>query len=122
MRKGIPKSQFWAPEKGGIDQVGCVYTAQGFEFDYVGIIFGKDLRFNADTAGWVGFAECSFDGHVKNSKHFLKLVKNTYRVLLRRDLKACYVHFMDKILNAILEAEFVRYNLRNLIYKVNWDK
>lgn len=31
----IPKSDFWASAKEGIDQVGCVYTAQGFEFDYV---------------------------------------------------------------------------------------
>ncbi|MFC6102827.1 DNA/RNA helicase domain-containing protein [Olivibacter domesticus] len=27
MRKRIPKSQYWAYDDGGIDQVGCVYTA-----------------------------------------------------------------------------------------------
>src|SRR5688572_14125828 len=37
---GVPKSDFWASAKEGIDQVGCVYTAQGFEFDYVGVIVG----------------------------------------------------------------------------------
>ena len=40
---GIPKSDFWASAPEGIDQVGCVYTAQGFEFDYVGVIVGPDL-------------------------------------------------------------------------------
>src|SRR5271157_4190318 len=34
---GIPKSNFWASDPNGINQVGCVYTAQGFEFDYVGV-------------------------------------------------------------------------------------
>ncbi|AOM79494.1 DUF2075 domain-containing protein [Pedobacter steynii] len=96
MRKGIPKSQFWAYEDGGINQVGCVYTAQGFEFDYAGIIFGKDLRYNPDTAEWEGFSECSYDSQVKSSVDFLQLVKNTYRVLLGRGMRACYVHFMDK--------------------------
>lgn len=96
MRKGIPKSQFWAYEDGGINQIGCVYTAQGFEFDYAGIIFGKDLRYNPDTAEWEGFSEYSYDGQVKSSVDFLQLVKNTYRVLLGRGMKACYVHFMDK--------------------------
>jgi hypothetical protein len=96
MKKGIPKSQFWAYENGGIDQVGCVYTAQGFEFDYAGIIFGKDLKFNPDTAEWEAFPEYSFDTQVKGSKDFLKLVKNTYRVLLGRGMKATYVYFMDK--------------------------
>lgn len=96
MRKGIPKSQFWAYEDGGINQIGCVYTAQGFEFDYAGIIFGKDLRYNPDTAEWEGFSECSYDSQVKSSVDFLQLVKNTYRVLLGRGMRACYVHFMDK--------------------------
>ena len=44
---GIPKSDFWASDPTGIDQVGCVYTAQGFEFDYVGVIFGRDLVYRA---------------------------------------------------------------------------
>lgn len=96
MRKGIPKSQYWAYDEGGIDQVGCVYTAQGFEFDYSGVIFGKDLRYNPDTAEWEGFPEFSHDGQVKSSKDFLQLVKNTYRVLLGRGMNACYVYFMDK--------------------------
>ncbi len=38
---GIPKSDFWASAKEGIEQVGCVYTAQGFEFDYVGVIYSR---------------------------------------------------------------------------------
>ncbi|MDR6781920.1 hypothetical protein ABIE26_001591 [Pedobacter africanus] len=95
MRKGIPKSQYWAYDDGGIDQVGCVYTAQGFEFDYSGVIFGKDLRYNPDTAEWEGFPEHSYDSQVKGAD-FLRLVKNTYRVLLGRASSACYVYFMDK--------------------------
>ena len=51
---GIPKSDFWASAKEGIDQVGCVYTAQGFEFDYVGVIFGPDLVYRPMDGGWVG--------------------------------------------------------------------
>ena len=37
---GIPKESLWAYDPGGLNQIGCVYTAQGFEFDYVGVIFG----------------------------------------------------------------------------------
>ena len=51
---GIPKSDFWASAPEGIDQVGCVYTAQGFEFDYVGVIFGPDLVYRPMDGGWVG--------------------------------------------------------------------
>jgi hypothetical protein len=94
---GIPKAVVWAHEPGGFDQVGCVYTAQGFEFDYVGVIFGKDLRYDFDTQLWIGDRAESHDSVVKQSgDRFVDLVKNTYRVLLSRGLKGCYVCFLDK--------------------------
>jgi len=97
LAKGIPPASLWAYDPNGIAQIGCVYTAQGFEFDYVGVIFGPDLRYDFDKNTWVGYKESSHDSVVKRSKdQFLDLVKNTYRVLLTRGMKGCYVHFMDK--------------------------
>lgn len=97
LAKGIPKATFWASDPGGINQIGCVYTAQGFEFDYVGVIIGNDLMYDLDKQKWEGFPENSGDTVVRRSKDkFLDLVKNTYRVLLSRGLKGCYVYFMDK--------------------------
>jgi hypothetical protein len=93
---GIPKSDFWASDPRGINQVGCVYTAQGFEFDYCGVIFGRDLRFDPEVGRWVGDRTESRDPVVSRSGGaFLDLVKNTYRVLLTRGLKGCYVYFQD---------------------------
>jgi hypothetical protein len=40
---GIAPSTYWASDPNGISQIGCVHTARGFEFDYVGVIFGLDL-------------------------------------------------------------------------------
>lgn len=96
LAKGIPKSNFWASDLGGLEQIGCVYTAQGFEFDYVGIIFGRDLRYSWAENTWFGDKTQSFDTVVKRSKEqFLDLVKNTYRVLFTRGIKGCYVYFLD---------------------------
>jgi DUF2075 family protein len=91
---GIPKSNFWASDPEGINQVGCVYTAQGFEFDYVGVIFGKDLVY---SNGWIGNRKLSEDSVVKKAPEaeFVNLVKHTYRVLLTRGMKGCYVFFED---------------------------
>lgn len=94
---GIPKATYWAHDPNGIDQVGCVYTAQGFEFDYIGVIFGLDLTYNLDAQEWEGHKDQSHDTVVKRSNdQFIDLVKNTYRVLLTRGLKGCYVCFMDR--------------------------
>jgi hypothetical protein len=72
----IPKSNFWATDPNGFNQVGCIYTAQGFEFDYVGVIFGEDLRYDADHGTWIGDRSKSADPAVKRAKDedFLALV------------------------------------------------
>jgi hypothetical protein len=94
---GIPKESLWAYDDGGVNQVGCIYTAQGFEFDYVGVIFGPDLVYEPEAAEWKGDKTKSHDTVVKRSgDRFTQMVKNTYRVLLTRGMKGCYVYFMDK--------------------------
>ena len=97
LAQGIPSAVLWATEPGGMEQVGCIYTAQGFEFDYVGVIWGKDLVYDFDQQAWVGNPQESHDRQVKQSRtNFVELVKNTYRVLLSRGMKGCYVCFLDK--------------------------
>lgn len=94
---GIPKASLWAYDPNGINQVGCIYTAQGFEFDYVGVIFGEDLVYDFDQQRWIGNPSKSADNVVKRSKEkFVDLVRNTYRVLLSRGMKGCYVYFINK--------------------------
>jgi uncharacterized protein len=94
---GTPKESLWAYQEGGMNQIGCIYTAQGFEFDYAGVIFGPDLVYRTMQGGWMGAPDRSFDSVVKRSKaSFLQNVKNTYRVLLSRGIKGCYVCFLDE--------------------------
>jgi DUF2075 family protein len=107
---GIPQERYWASDRRGIDQVGCIYTAQGFEFDYVGVIFGRDLRWDPASESWIGDRSESDDSIVKRSgDQFTDLVKRTYRVLLTRGMKGCYVVFVDSgsrvaFLNQVKEA------------------
>jgi len=94
---GIPTASLWASDPNGINQIGCVYNIQGFELDYIGVIWGNDLVYNFDRQVWVGNKKESADQVVKRSKErFVDLVKNTYRVLLSRGMKGCYVYFMDR--------------------------
>lgn len=94
---GIPKSNFWASDPAGIEQVGCVYTAQGFEYDWAGVIWGRDLVYRPRD-GWVGQPAHSKDSVVRREHDpasFTRLVKQTYRVLLTRGLQGCAVYFED---------------------------
>lgn len=93
----VPPASLWPYDPRAVTQIGSIYTIQGFEFDYVGVIVGKDLIYNFDTNKWEGHPENSADSVVRRSRDkFLDLVKNSYRVLLSRALKGCYVYFVDK--------------------------
>ena len=110
LARGIPKATLWAHDPNGIDQIGCVYTAQGFEFDYVGVIFGTDLVYDLDGQNWIGVKANSCDPAVRRAgDRVADLIKNTYRVLLSRGMKGCYVHFLDKN-----TERFVRSRAENL--------
>jgi hypothetical protein len=100
---------FWATEPGGIDQVGCICTAQGFEFGYVGVIWGLDLRYDPLLQDWVGDPSASHDGTVRRARiSFLENVKHVYRVLLSRGLKGCFVYFMDSDTRRYVESRIER--------------
>ena len=87
----------WATDDSGMDQVGTVYTAQGFEYDYIGVIFGNDLVFDPDKELWKSVPQNSNDTQVKrNNLGLTRHLQNVYRVLMSRAHRGVYVYFMDE--------------------------
>ena len=94
--KGYVNWYEWAYKPEGIKQVGCIYTAQGFEFDYIGVIVGNDLRFNPSLGKLYTDISATKDSTLRNNKEgFDDYVRNIYRVLMSRGMKGCYVYFCD---------------------------
>lgn len=92
------KDEFWkwATDSSGMEQVGTVYTAQGFEFDYIGVIFGSDLVWRKDK-GWISISENTFDKQVlRGNQKLTDHLKHVYRVLMSRAHKGVFMYFMDK--------------------------
>ena len=95
--KGYVRWYEWAYKPEGIKQIGCIYTAQGFEFDYIGVIVGPDLKYDKEHDCLVGDPKGTRDPVLQRStERFDEYVKNIYRVLMSRGLKGCYVYFVDK--------------------------
>jgi hypothetical protein len=93
---GAPPSALWATDPAGFGQVGCVYTAQGFEYDWSGVIIGPDLVWRGDR--WVTdrtkskdpvFTRATADADVD------RLIRNTYKVLLTRGMIGTVVYSTD---------------------------
>lgn len=105
-----------APES--VQQVGCIHTCQGLEVDYVGVIIGPDLIYRDGRVQTRPDARARSDKSIKGLKAMMKanrqaaqeladrIIKNTYRTLMTRGMKGCYVHCCDPEL-----AEYLRSRL-----------
>lgn len=103
----VPPAPLWAFEDGGIDQVGCVYTAQGFEYDWNGVILGPDLvwrdgRLTSDRTA-------NRDPDFRNTKavsdaDFDLLVRNVYKVLLTRGMVGTSIYSTDPETQEVLRG------------------
>jgi len=95
--RGYVRWYEWAFKPEGIKQVGCIYTAQGFEFDYIGVIIGNDLVYDTAAGQLVGNRNANCDLTLRqNADNFTEYVRNIYRVLLSRGMKGCFVYFTDE--------------------------
>jgi energy-coupling factor transporter ATP-binding protein EcfA2 len=93
-----PPSSLWATESGGIDQVGCVYTAQGFEYDWSGVILGPDIV--ARDGRLVTLRSKNVDPAFKFKKipdeRVDRHIRNIYKVLLTRGMRGTVIYSVDE--------------------------
>ena len=110
----LAKDDHWAVNPNSFEEVGCIHTCQGMEFDYVGVFIGRDLYYE--------------DGHVKTNRLAIskddsssgirekktldkeadKLIRRTYKVLLTRGLKGCFIYCEDEALREHLKKVIVK--------------
>ncbi|WP_371478812.1 DNA/RNA helicase domain-containing protein [Kitasatospora sp. NBC_00315] len=105
---GAPPAALWATDPAGFGQVGCVYTAQGFEYDWSGVVLGPDLVWRTDR--WVADRTASKDPVFRKSTgeaELNRLIRNTYKVLLTRGMVGTIVYSTDPETRAKLR-ELVR--------------
>lgn len=93
-----PPSELWATQDGGFEQVGCVYTAQGFEYDWNGVIIGPDLVYRDGRL--VTDRSASRDPALRqrtvSDEQADRLIRNTYKVLLTRGMVGTVLYSVDE--------------------------
>ena len=121
MRWNLDKDgPLWIVTPGSVSEVGCIHTCQGLELDYVGVIFGEDLVVRDGQVVTNALKRSSQDRSVHGYRTLLRrdpekawrmadrIIKNTYRTLMTRGQKGCYVFSVDKETNEYFK-KFVDY-------------
>lgn len=98
----------FAIDENSVNEVGCIHTSQGLEFDYVGVIIGDDMRYEDNHIVTDFTKRAKTDQSLKGIKKIYKkdpelamskadeIIKNTYRTLMTRGMKGCYVYCTDE--------------------------
>lgn len=104
----LKNTSTFAIDENSVNEVGCIHTSQGLEFDYVGVIIGNDLRYENGRIVTDFTKRAKTDQSLKGIKKIYKedpekaqaladeIIKNTYRTLMTRGMKGCYVYCVDK--------------------------
>jgi DUF2075 family protein len=108
--------QAWIIQPDSVSEVGCIHTSQGLEVDYVGVIIGPDLIIRDRKVVSVPEERASTDKSIHGWKKMVKevgeevvrkkldlIIKNTYRTLMTRGQKGCYVYAVDPALREYLK-------------------
>lgn len=111
----------WIVTPGSVEQVGCIHTSQGLELDYVGVIIGPDLVYRDGKIQTNANARAPSDKSIKGLKGRMKrdpvdaqkiadrIIKNTYRTLMTRGMRGCFVYCTDQPL-----ANYLRTRLEHI--------
>ncbi len=114
MSWNLRNSQTWTIDPNSVNEIGCIHTAQGLEFDYVGVIIGNDLRYENNKIVTDVTERAKTDQSIKGiykmfqqdfdqaEKIADEIIKNTYRTLMTRGQKGCYIYCVDKKLSDYL--------------------
>lgn len=116
MSWNLGNSSTWAIDKESINEAGCIHTCQGLEFDYIGVIIGDDMRYENGHMVTDYSKRAKTDQSLKGINKIAKeqgqedankiadiIIKNTYKTLMTRGMKGCYVYCTDKNLQKYLQ-------------------
>lgn len=108
MSWNLGNTSTFAIDENSVNEIGCIHTSQGLEFEYAGVIIGDDLRYENGHIVTDFTKRAKTDQSLRgikklyqeNPEQALKeadeIIKNTYRTLMTRGMKGCYVYCTDK--------------------------
>lgn len=103
----------WIISSNAVNEIGCIHTVQGYDLNYVGVIIGPDLSYNKEKNKIEVHIDKLKDTNVKNATEnetVKKFIINTYKTLLERGIKGCYIYACDKSMQEYLKKYVENYS------------
>lgn len=103
----------WITREDSRYTIGCIHTTQGYDMNFVGVIFGEEIDYNPATNALEINLDKYMDKKVKQStdeETLKQLILNTYTTIMTRGIKGCYVYACNSNMKKYLRQFIARAN------------
>ena len=95
----------WILRPSSIDEIGCIHTTQGYDLNYVGVIFGEEIDYDNEKNQIIIDSSKHHDFNVQrgaSAEELKNYLINSYKVMMSRGIKGCYVYACNPSLREYL--------------------
>lgn len=104
----------WGNDDKYSNEIGCIHSSQGLEFQYGGVIIGPDMIYRDDAVRTDPTARSDTRGTIsgwrKDPDKADRIIRNTYRTLMTRGMNGCFVYCVDPALGLYLKSRLEQFN------------
>ena len=96
----------WILRPESINEIGCIHTTQGYDLNYVAVVFGPEIDYDPVSDSIVINRNKFYDSKVKSGvsdKDLKSFIINSYAVMMKRGIKGCYVYAFNPALRDYLK-------------------
>lgn len=104
-------NQEWILRTGAVNEIGCIHTTQGYDLNYVGVILGREIDYDPTNNCITINRDLFFDKKVKSGiddKTLMTYIVNSYKVMMTRGIKGCYIYACNPNMQQYLKKFFGR--------------
>lgn len=88
----------WINQSNSVNEIGCIYTTQGYDLNYAGIIIGKDLGYDKETGKLIIRRSEYRDMNGKrgiNDDELYEFILNVYKTICTRGMRGTFIYACD---------------------------
>lgn len=104
----------WINSEGAINEVGCIHTTQGYDLNYVGVIFGNEISYDQASNKIIILDKNYHDKNGKNTitdiEELKEYIINIYKTLMLRGILGAYIYVCDQNLREYFSRHIKKFH------------
>jgi DUF2075 family protein len=107
----------WINSTTDVTEMGCIHTVQGYDLNYSGVIFGKEITYDKNSKKIKviknNYHDIKGKQALENEDELLKYIVKIYKTMMYRGIKGTYIYVCDRDLREYFEKHIMLYKQKS---------